>query len=198
MADYRHDLQFGIFITPAADRAAGVLQLARLADAVGLDLVTFQDHPYQPKFLDTKSASSSSPSHDTGPTLPLPERYSCGRRSVIPHLLDVDDPHLRAAHQGRGCAATAPQLFEGAATAPRLPLRVELELDHHVVPVVDRADDPVAAHAEALAVDRIPVEGGLPHGEVLDGVLQLNDRHLASHWFPSSGHHELIIGACRM
>jgi alkanesulfonate monooxygenase SsuD/methylene tetrahydromethanopterin reductase-like flavin-dependent oxidoreductase (luciferase family) len=51
--DYRHDLQFGIFVTPAADQAAAVLELARLADVVGLDLVTFQDHPYQAKFLDT-------------------------------------------------------------------------------------------------------------------------------------------------
>jgi alkanesulfonate monooxygenase SsuD/methylene tetrahydromethanopterin reductase-like flavin-dependent oxidoreductase (luciferase family) len=30
-----------------------VLELSRLADLVGLDLVTFQDHPYQARFLDT-------------------------------------------------------------------------------------------------------------------------------------------------
>ncbi len=53
MADYRHDLQFGVFITPVAAQARVVLELSRLADAVGLDLVTFQDHPYQPSFLDT-------------------------------------------------------------------------------------------------------------------------------------------------
>ena len=53
MTDYGHDLQFGVFITPAADRAAEVLELARLADVLGLDLVTFQDHPYQATFLDT-------------------------------------------------------------------------------------------------------------------------------------------------
>jgi alkanesulfonate monooxygenase SsuD/methylene tetrahydromethanopterin reductase-like flavin-dependent oxidoreductase (luciferase family) len=53
MADYRHDLEFGVFITPAADQAPAVLELARLADVVGLDLVTFQDHPYQARFLDT-------------------------------------------------------------------------------------------------------------------------------------------------
>jgi hemerythrin-like domain-containing protein len=53
MADYRHELQFGVFITPLAGEPATVLELARLADAVGLDLVTFQDHPYQPRFLDT-------------------------------------------------------------------------------------------------------------------------------------------------
>jgi hypothetical protein len=53
MPDYRHDLQFGVFITPVAAQADGVVELARLADVVGLDLVTFQDHPYQPAFLDT-------------------------------------------------------------------------------------------------------------------------------------------------
>jgi alkanesulfonate monooxygenase SsuD/methylene tetrahydromethanopterin reductase-like flavin-dependent oxidoreductase (luciferase family) len=51
--DYRHDLQFGVFITPVAGRADAVVELARLADVVGLDIVSFQDHPYQAKFLDT-------------------------------------------------------------------------------------------------------------------------------------------------
>jgi alkanesulfonate monooxygenase SsuD/methylene tetrahydromethanopterin reductase-like flavin-dependent oxidoreductase (luciferase family)/hemerythrin-like domain-containing protein len=53
MPDYRHDLQFGVFITPVAAQAPGVLELSRLADVVGLDIVSFQDHPYQPSFLDT-------------------------------------------------------------------------------------------------------------------------------------------------
>ncbi|MEU4555120.1 LLM class flavin-dependent oxidoreductase [Micromonospora violae] len=53
MSDYGHDLVFGSFVTPSAgdpDRTVGV---AVLAEQVGLDLVTFQDHPYQPAFLDT-------------------------------------------------------------------------------------------------------------------------------------------------
>jgi alkanesulfonate monooxygenase SsuD/methylene tetrahydromethanopterin reductase-like flavin-dependent oxidoreductase (luciferase family) len=53
MPDYRHDLQFGVFIPPVAGKADAVLELARLADVLGLDLVSFQDHPYQPTFLDT-------------------------------------------------------------------------------------------------------------------------------------------------
>jgi alkanesulfonate monooxygenase SsuD/methylene tetrahydromethanopterin reductase-like flavin-dependent oxidoreductase (luciferase family)/hemerythrin-like domain-containing protein len=53
VSDYRHDLQFGVFITPLAAQADGVLELARLADVVGLDIVSFQDHPYQSRFLDT-------------------------------------------------------------------------------------------------------------------------------------------------
>lgn len=51
--DYGHDLVFGAFITPSAADPQTPVQLAQLAEAVGLDLVTFQDHPYQPSFLDT-------------------------------------------------------------------------------------------------------------------------------------------------
>jgi alkanesulfonate monooxygenase SsuD/methylene tetrahydromethanopterin reductase-like flavin-dependent oxidoreductase (luciferase family) len=53
MADYGHELRFGVFLPPEAAQADAVLALARRADAVGLDLVTFQDHPYQARFLDT-------------------------------------------------------------------------------------------------------------------------------------------------
>ncbi|MBO3744844.1 LLM class flavin-dependent oxidoreductase [Streptosporangiaceae bacterium NEAU-GS5] len=53
MADYGHDLLFGVFLSPAAAHASRTLELARLADESGLDLVSLQDHPYQPAFLDT-------------------------------------------------------------------------------------------------------------------------------------------------
>ncbi len=52
MPDYGHDLAFGCFLPPVAEAAAEVLALAYEADARGLDLVTVQDHPYQPAFLD--------------------------------------------------------------------------------------------------------------------------------------------------
>lgn len=52
MGDYGNDLSFGIFLTPAAANPAGVVELAVLSERAGLDLVTFQDHPYQPAFLD--------------------------------------------------------------------------------------------------------------------------------------------------
>ena len=38
---------------PTPPQANAVVELARLADASGLELVTFQDHPYQPRFLDS-------------------------------------------------------------------------------------------------------------------------------------------------
>jgi alkanesulfonate monooxygenase SsuD/methylene tetrahydromethanopterin reductase-like flavin-dependent oxidoreductase (luciferase family) len=51
--DYGHDLLFGTFISPGARRPQHAVELAVVADRAGLDLVTFQDHPYQPDFLDT-------------------------------------------------------------------------------------------------------------------------------------------------
>src|ERR671923_117292 len=53
MADYGHELAFGTFITPQSGRPDEVVSLAQATERAGLDLVTFQDHPYQPAFLDT-------------------------------------------------------------------------------------------------------------------------------------------------
>jgi alkanesulfonate monooxygenase SsuD/methylene tetrahydromethanopterin reductase-like flavin-dependent oxidoreductase (luciferase family) len=51
--DYGHEIEFGTFVTPVAEAPEGVVRLAELAEEVGLDLVSFQDHPYQSRFLDT-------------------------------------------------------------------------------------------------------------------------------------------------
>ncbi|MBO0609385.1 LLM class flavin-dependent oxidoreductase [Myceligenerans salitolerans] len=53
MTDYGHELQFGTFLTPSNADPQVPVQLARLTERAGLDLATFQDHPYQPAFLDT-------------------------------------------------------------------------------------------------------------------------------------------------
>src|ERR1700760_4670389 len=53
MADYGHKLAFGTFITPRNDRPDEVVKLAQVTELAGLDLVTFQDHPYQSSYLDT-------------------------------------------------------------------------------------------------------------------------------------------------
>lgn len=53
--DYRHPLEFGYFLTPDAGDPLGVLETARLLDALGYDLVGVQDHPYQARHLDTSS-----------------------------------------------------------------------------------------------------------------------------------------------
>ncbi|WP_324653348.1 LLM class flavin-dependent oxidoreductase [Georgenia sp. H159] len=53
MADYGHDLLFGSFLTPTNAAPERVVALTQASEAAGLDLATFQDHPYQPSFLDT-------------------------------------------------------------------------------------------------------------------------------------------------
>lgn len=51
--DYGHDLSFGVFITPQSRNPEAVVEQVRVAEAAGLDLATFMDHPYQPELLDT-------------------------------------------------------------------------------------------------------------------------------------------------
>ena len=51
--DYGHELEFGTFLTPVNKPPQAAVARARLSEQLGFDLVTFQDHPYQPGFLDT-------------------------------------------------------------------------------------------------------------------------------------------------
>lgn len=79
MTDYGHDLLFGTFITPAASPTMGAVELAVASDRAGLDLATFQDHPYQPKFYDTWTllsyvASRTKNIHISGNVLNIPLR----------------------------------------------------------------------------------------------------------------------------
>jgi alkanesulfonate monooxygenase SsuD/methylene tetrahydromethanopterin reductase-like flavin-dependent oxidoreductase (luciferase family) len=79
MTDYGHDLLFGTFVTPTAQDPRQAVDLAITADQAGLDLVTFQDHPYQPSFLDTwtlmsYAAARTSRVRLTGNVLNLPLR----------------------------------------------------------------------------------------------------------------------------
>lgn len=53
MPDYGHALEFGTFLTPRNAPATEPVDHAVLCEDLGYDLVTFQDHPYQPRFLDT-------------------------------------------------------------------------------------------------------------------------------------------------
>ncbi|MBZ3900291.1 LLM class flavin-dependent oxidoreductase [Streptomyces griseiscabiei] len=53
MTQQPHELLFGSFITPSADNVEQVVSLTRLSERAGLDLATFQDHPYQPRLLDS-------------------------------------------------------------------------------------------------------------------------------------------------
>ena len=53
MPDYGHPLRFGSFITPVNQPAAHAVDLSQRSEDLGLDLVTFQDHPYRADFHDT-------------------------------------------------------------------------------------------------------------------------------------------------
>jgi alkanesulfonate monooxygenase SsuD/methylene tetrahydromethanopterin reductase-like flavin-dependent oxidoreductase (luciferase family) len=53
--DYGQPLEFAYFLNPDAGDPQGVLETARLVDALGYDLLAVQDHPYQPRHLDTMS-----------------------------------------------------------------------------------------------------------------------------------------------
>ncbi len=50
--DYGHELEFGVGLTPATRNLEAIMELGQLADVLGLDLVSFQDHPCQSRFLD--------------------------------------------------------------------------------------------------------------------------------------------------
>ncbi|MGH3507538.1 MAG: LLM class flavin-dependent oxidoreductase, partial [Nocardioidaceae bacterium] len=51
--DYGHELAFGSFLTPDAADPHAVVELGRVTELAGLDLVTIQDHPYQARHVDT-------------------------------------------------------------------------------------------------------------------------------------------------
>ncbi|MFI6478896.1 LLM class flavin-dependent oxidoreductase [Nonomuraea sp. NPDC050663] len=51
MSDYGRDLRFGYFLVPNADDP--LIERARLAERLGLDLIGIQDHPYQRRYVDT-------------------------------------------------------------------------------------------------------------------------------------------------
>lgn len=53
--DHGHDLLFGTFVTPTNRPVHQAVEQAVVADRAGLDLVTFQDHPYVAKFHDTQT-----------------------------------------------------------------------------------------------------------------------------------------------
>jgi alkanesulfonate monooxygenase SsuD/methylene tetrahydromethanopterin reductase-like flavin-dependent oxidoreductase (luciferase family) len=79
MTDYGHDLAFGTFVTPGNRDPHQAVRLAQIAEQSGLDLVTFQDHPYNPGFLDTWTlmsyvAAATERVHLAGNVLNLPLR----------------------------------------------------------------------------------------------------------------------------
>jgi alkanesulfonate monooxygenase SsuD/methylene tetrahydromethanopterin reductase-like flavin-dependent oxidoreductase (luciferase family) len=52
LADYGHDLQFGFFLDPTTGDPARTVEIARILDDLGYDLIGIQDHPYQQKHFE--------------------------------------------------------------------------------------------------------------------------------------------------
>ena len=80
MPDYGHNIRFGTFITPVNTPAQRAVDLAQISEEAGFDLVTFQDHPYQPTFHDTWTlmtwvAAQTSTIEVSGNVLNLPLRH---------------------------------------------------------------------------------------------------------------------------
>ncbi|MBC2932360.1 LLM class flavin-dependent oxidoreductase [Nocardioides sp. zg-1228] len=79
MPDYGHPLRFGTFLTPTAATPQRPVDLTLVSEDLGYDLATFQDHPYQPSFLDTwtlmsYAAARTERIHLSGNVLNLPLR----------------------------------------------------------------------------------------------------------------------------
>jgi alkanesulfonate monooxygenase SsuD/methylene tetrahydromethanopterin reductase-like flavin-dependent oxidoreductase (luciferase family) len=56
-------LMFGYFLTPTAHNYPELLEHAKLADQLGLDIIGIQDHPYQRRFFDTWTLISALAPH---------------------------------------------------------------------------------------------------------------------------------------
>ncbi len=52
MADYGHALEFGFFLDPSTGDPGRTVEIARILDDLGFDLIGIQDHPYQQKHFD--------------------------------------------------------------------------------------------------------------------------------------------------
>src|SRR5690606_22612016 len=91
LTDYGHELRFGTFLTPSNQNPERVVGLTQLTEQSGLDLATFQDHPYQSAFFDTWTLLSylAAPAERSTLaakvlTLPLPQPPALARSAASP------------------------------------------------------------------------------------------------------------------
>lgn len=122
MPDYGHDIRFGTFVTPLVARAEDVVGLAVRAEARGLDLVTYQDHPYQPRFLDAWTllsyvAARTSRIRLAGNVLNLPLRQPAVLARAAASLDVLSDGRLELA-LGAGAFWDAIEAMGGRRRAP--------------------------------------------------------------------------------
>ncbi|WP_308103474.1 LLM class flavin-dependent oxidoreductase [Actinocorallia sp. API 0066] len=152
MGDYGHDLLFGAFLTPGNEDPRGVVELAVHAERVGLDLVTFQDHPYQPGFLDTWTllsyvAARTERVHLSGNVVNLPLRPPAVLARAAASLDLLSDGRFELG-LGAGGFWAAIEAMGGPVRAPR-----------EAVTALSEAIDIIRGVWDASTKERLRVEG---------------------------------------
>jgi alkanesulfonate monooxygenase SsuD/methylene tetrahydromethanopterin reductase-like flavin-dependent oxidoreductase (luciferase family) len=97
MPDYGHDLRFGFFLDPSTGDPQRTLEIARILDDLGYDLIGIQDHPYQQKHYDALALIA----------------YVLGQTSRVRVFPDVANVPLRPPLMLAKQAATLDQLSGG-------------------------------------------------------------------------------------
>jgi alkanesulfonate monooxygenase SsuD/methylene tetrahydromethanopterin reductase-like flavin-dependent oxidoreductase (luciferase family) len=195
---YGHDLQFGVFATPIAEPAHHAAELAVVAEAAGLDLITFQDHPYNPQFLDTwtlisYAASVTSHIHLAGNVLNLPLRDPVQLARATASLDQLSGGRIElgigAGAFWDGIGAMGGKKLSAGQSIEALGEGIEL------IREVWNVDEPTSvaiagAHYRVEAATRGPApahEIGIWVGAYKPRILRLTGR-LADGWLPSLGY----------
>jgi alkanesulfonate monooxygenase SsuD/methylene tetrahydromethanopterin reductase-like flavin-dependent oxidoreductase (luciferase family) len=180
MTDYGHDLIFGTFITPQNQRPQEAVRLAQLTERAGLDLVTFQDHPYHPGFLETWTllsyvAAATERVRLSGYVLNLPSRP--------PAVLARAAASLDLLSSGRVELGIGPgdTFALGAVEAIGGPRRTAAQ----AVTALDEAIDIIRGIWDAAAPGRVTVDGEQYH--VRGAARGPAPAHDISIWVPAGG-----------
>lgn len=198
MTSYGHALQFGIFATPVAEPAAHAVDLAVVAEDAGLDLVTFQDHPYNPQFLDTwtliaYAASRTSRIRLGGNVLNLPLRDPVQLARAVATLDRLSGGRIEL---GLGAGAFWDGI--GAMGGSRLTAGQSIEAlaeGIELIRAIWETEDPTSiehdgTHYQANGLERGPAPAHpveLWVGAYKPRILRLTGR-LADGWLPSLGY----------
>ncbi len=198
MTTYGHDLRFGVFVSPVAEPASHGVELAIVAEEAGLDLITYQDHPYNPQFLDTwtllsAAASRTTRIHLAGNVLNLPLRHPVELARSVASLDQLSGGRIElglgagAFWDGIGAMGghklTAGQSIEALAEGIELiralwdtnnPTSLVFEGEHYRVESAQRG--PAPAH-----------DIGIWIGAYKPRILRLTGR-MATGWLPSLGY----------
>ena len=198
MTRYGHELQFGIFATPVAEPAGHGVELAIAAEEAGLDLATFQDHPYNPQFLDTwtliaNAASKTSRLHLAGNVLNLPLRDPVHLARAVASLDRLSGGRIEL---GLGAGAFWDGIGSMGVRKQRAGQSIEsLAEGIEIIRALWQTSEPTSfsfegTHHRVEAVERGPApmhEVGIWVGAYKPRILRLTGR-LADGWLPSLGY----------